>query len=100
MPRRVPAVPVVLHTRVVVGAGGGPEKPILNSPRFLAGRYRLLCAYMHAPTDPGFDHLRRKAAEAAAPLLSVHDRGPLDPSVASQLLAICRREKVDVWHGH
>ena len=100
MPSRVPAVPVVLHTRVVVGAGGGPEKTILNSPRFLVGRYRLLCAYMHGPTDPGFEHLRRKAAEAAAPLLSVHDRGPLDLSVLSQLLTICRREKVNIWHGH
>lgn len=93
-------IPVVLHTRVVVGAGGGPEKTILNSPRFLDGRYRLLCAYMHAPADPGFETLRRKAAEATAPLLSVHDRSPFDFSVVSQLLAICRQEKVKIWHAH
>jgi glycosyltransferase involved in cell wall biosynthesis len=97
---RTAAEPVVLHTRVVVGAGGGPEKTIFNSPRFLIGRYRLLCAYMHAPADPGFEHLSSKAEEAAAPLLSVHDSGPLDFSVFTQFLAICRREKVAIWHGH
>ena len=49
----------VLETRVVTGTGGGPEKTILNTPRFLdrAG-YRTLCAYMHPPGDPGFDQLR------------------------------------------
>ena len=28
-------LPVVLDTRVVTGTGGGPDKTILNSPRFL-----------------------------------------------------------------
>ena len=61
---------VVLDTRVVSGSGGGPDKTILNSPRFLVGTgYRMLCAYMHAPEDPGFEHLRRRAAEWGAPLL-------------------------------
>jgi glycosyltransferase involved in cell wall biosynthesis len=91
---------VVLHARVVVGAGGGPEKTILNSPRFLTGRYRLLCAYMHGPNDPGFAHLQRKAEAAAAPLLSVHDRGPLDLSVLREFLKICRTHQVTIWHGH
>jgi glycosyltransferase involved in cell wall biosynthesis len=100
MIRSSSAVPVVLHTRVVVGAGGGPDKTILNSPRFLAGRYRLLCAYMHRPDDPGFEHLRRKADDAGAPLVSIHDRGPLDVTVLTQMLAVCRRERVTIWHGH
>ena len=35
--------PVVFDTRVVTGAGGGPEKTILNSPRFLEPLgYRML----------------------------------------------------------
>jgi hypothetical protein len=37
--------PVVLHARVVTGSGGGPDKTILNSPRFLAPHgYEALCA--------------------------------------------------------
>src|SRR4051794_35855740 len=66
---------VVLDARVVSGAGGGPDKTILNSPRFLEGTgYRMLCAYMHAPDDSGFEPLRRRAAAWGAPLLSVPDR--------------------------
>src|SRR5262245_25672385 len=100
-PRGRSAAPVVLDTRVVSGSGGGPDKTILNSPRFLTPMgYRMLCAYMHPPGDPGFEQLRREAEPWRAPLLSVHDRGPLDWRVASAMLRICRREKVAVWHGH
>lgn len=102
MPRSLsPALPVVLDARVVTGSGGGPDKTILNSPRFLrpAG-YRMLCAYMHPPDDPGFDQLRKRADELQAPLLSVPDRGPWDCTVVTRVLSICRRERVRIWHGH
>ena len=99
--RVAPRGPVVLHARVVRGAGGGPDKTILNSPRFLAGSgYRVLCAYLHAPGDPGFGQLRDRARLWQAPLLPVPDRGPLDWRVLPRLLAICRRERVTIWHGH
>jgi glycosyltransferase involved in cell wall biosynthesis len=92
---------VVLDARVVCGTGGGPDKTILNSPRFLApDGYRNLCAYMHPPGDPGFEQLREKARLWQAPLLSVPDRGPLDWRVVLKLLDICRRERVAIWHGH
>src|SRR5438067_1964725 len=94
-------MPVVLETRVVAGSGGGPDKTILNSPRFLtAAGYRMLCAYMHPPGDPGFEQLRHRAAALDAPLLSVPDRGPWDCAVIGRLLHICRRERVSIWHGH
>jgi glycosyltransferase involved in cell wall biosynthesis len=100
-PKAKSVKPVVLDTRVVCGAGGGPDKTILNSPRFLSkAGYRMLCAYMHPPGDAGFEQLRRKAAAWQAPLLAVPDRGPWDWKVVAQLLAICRREKVSIWHGH
>jgi glycosyltransferase involved in cell wall biosynthesis len=109
-PKRGPAVRaraaargphVVLETRVVSGAGGGPDKTILNSPRFLTSAgYHTLCAYLHPPGDPGFEQLRAKAKVWQAPLLSVEDRGPCDWRVVPQLLQICRRERVAIWHGH
>jgi glycosyltransferase involved in cell wall biosynthesis len=93
--------PLVLDARVVKGSGGGPDKTILNSPRFLAPLgYRMLCAYMHEPDDDGFEHLRRKAEQWHAPLVSILDRGPLDWGVLTQFLNVCRRERVTVWHGH
>lgn len=92
---------VVLDVRVVTGSGGGPDKTILNSPRFLAAAgYRNLCAYMHPPSDPGFEEVRRRARELEAPLVPIPDRGPWDLSVLSRLLATCRREGVAIWHGH
>jgi glycosyltransferase involved in cell wall biosynthesis len=92
---------VVLEVRVVNEKGGGPEKTILNSPRFLrdAG-FWTICAYMHPPGDPGFDEIRRKARLLAAPLLAVEDRGPLDWRVVVRVLEICRRQRVAIWHGH
>jgi len=93
--------PLVLHTRVVTGTGGGPEKTILNSPRFLIPfGYNGLCAYMHPPGDPGFEELRRRAGSLDAPLLGIEDRGAWDLRVARRLLALCRERRVAIWHGH
>jgi glycosyltransferase involved in cell wall biosynthesis len=90
----------VLDVRVVTEAGGGPDKTILNSPRFLTELYRNLCAYMHPPGDAGFETLRAKARQWQAPVISVPDRGPWDWRVVVHLLDVCRREGVAVWHGH
>jgi glycosyltransferase involved in cell wall biosynthesis len=93
--------PVILDARVVTGAGGGPDKTILNSPRFLTPLgYRMVCAYMHPPRDPGFDVLRAKAERAGAPLISIPDRGAWDWRVFTEALRVCKRERVTVWHGH
>jgi glycosyltransferase involved in cell wall biosynthesis len=93
--------PVILDARVVTGAGGGPDKTILNSPRFLAPLgYRMVCAYMHPPRDPGFDVLRAKAERAGAPLISIPDRGAWDWRVFTEALRVCKRERATVWHGH
>ena len=93
--------PFVLHVRTVTGAGGGPEKTILNSPRFLRSLgYDSACAYLHPPGDSGFDLLRDRACNAGAELISVPDRGITDFSVVRRLLRICRERNVTIWHGH
>ncbi len=99
MPTRNP--PVVLDARVVTGGGGGPDKTILNSPRFLRERgYEMVCAYLHPPHDPGFAGIVAKAQKAGAPLVAVPDRGPWDWRVVTALLKVCRERDVAVWHGH
>lgn len=96
-----PDAPVVFDTRVVTGAGGGPEKTILNSPRFLEPLgYRMLCGYLHPPGDPGYEVIRAKAEQARAPLVSIPDRGFWDWRAVRHLLRACREHKVTVWHGH
>src|SRR5215510_2312864 len=82
--------PVVFDTRVVTGSGGGPDKTILNSPRFLNQvGYRMLCGYLHPPDDTGYEEIVRKAERYSAPLVSIPDRGPWDWRVVTQLLAVC-----------
>ncbi len=91
----------ILHTRVVCGAGGGPEKTILNSPRFLKPYgYNCLCAYMYPPSDEGFGILQHRAQAADCPLTGIEDRGALDFSVIRQLLNICRENNIQIWHAH
>ena len=54
----------VLHARIVTGAGGGPDKTILNSPKALKDtRYRELACFFHPPNDPGFEVIAERARE-------------------------------------
>jgi len=93
--------PMVLHVRVVTGHGGGPEKTILNSPRYLrALGYQAKLAYLHPPNDPGFLAIQERGRALAADVISIPDRGPLDISVVWRLACLCRRLRVAVWHGH
>ena len=93
--------PFVLHTRVVTGTGGGPEKTILNSPRFLAKHgVDSACLFMRPPNDPGFASLESKASVAGAEIIGVDDRGPLDRNVVRECIKVCKERNVDIWHGH
>ncbi len=93
--------PFVLHTRVVSGAGGGPEKTILNSPRFLKDLgYTSACLYLHPPNDPGTEMLRSRAAKYGAEFIGIEDKGPFDFSLLRKLVKVCHERKVEIWHAH
>lgn len=93
--------PFVLHTRVVTGTGGGPEKTILNSPRFLEQHgVDSATLFMRPPNDPGFASLESKAAVAGAEIIGVDDRGPFDRNVVRECIRVCKERNVDIWHGH
>lgn len=92
---------VVLHARVVTGPGGGPEKTILNSPRFLRSYgYDVPCVYLHPPGDAGFESLQHRAKDAEAELIGLPDRGIFDVQLIRSLIQLCRERCVDIWHGH
>lgn len=93
--------PVVLDARVVSGSGGGPDKTIINSPRYqLEDGYRMLCVYLRSPNDSGFTALEAKARAKGVELIPIDDHGALDGRVIPRLLDVCRRERVEIWHGH
>src|SRR5439155_19514908 len=96
-PASIAGRPMVLHVRVITGRGGGPEKTILNSPRFLRRLgYESKLAYLHPPGDPGFESIRQRGQSLEAEVLSVPDRGPFDVSVIRRLIRICREERVAI----
>jgi glycosyltransferase involved in cell wall biosynthesis len=102
VPFEKPNAPVVvLDPRVCAGSGGGPDKTLINSPRFLEGTgYEMICAYMHSAKDTQFERLRQKAQAKNVELIDIYDEGATDWRVVPQLLKLCRERNVAIWHGH
>ena len=91
----------ILHTRVVTGAGGGPDKTILRSAAGLDHeRYHAVAAYLHPAGDTGIDTLRGTAARFGMDMHSIPERGPFDLRAVRLMLDLCRRLSVDIWHAH
>lgn len=90
-----------MHVRVISGRGGGPEKTILNSPRFLAPLgYRSLCVYLRDPIDSGFEIIQRRAKEKNAPLVPIDDFGLKDFRIVSRLREVIQQYQPAIFHGH
>lgn len=91
----------MLHLRVVAGTGGGPEKTILNSPRFIRKYgYDAEVAYLANADEAIADSLRSRALEADCPLTIIPDRGATDWRVVFRLLTLCREKKIELLQAH
>lgn len=95
--------PLVLHARGVSGSGGGPEKTILNSPRFLKPLgFDSICVYLRDPEDEGFQSIWDRATAGKVPLIAIDDHGPFDTRIRKRVGALLRlvKAKSVIWHGH
>ena len=91
--------PLVLHVRSIAGHGGGPEKTILNSPRFLKSLgYRAACAFLTQPDEA--EDLRRRATDAEADLVVIRDGGIFDFRIVFRTVRLCRNLRPAIWHAH
>lgn len=91
----------MLHLRVVAGTGGGPEKTILNSPRFIRKYgFDAQVAYLANADESIADSLRSRALDANCPLTIIPDRGATDWRVVHRLLALCREQKIELLQAH
>ncbi|MFI4861762.1 MAG: glycosyltransferase [Phycisphaerales bacterium JB063] len=91
----------VLHARVVTGSGGGPDKTILRSASYLPhDRFDVASVYLHPAGDPGTARLWDIAHAHGMPRISIPERGAIDRRAIRQLVDLCRRRKVDIWHSH
>jgi glycosyltransferase involved in cell wall biosynthesis len=92
-------LPRVLHLRTVSGKGGGPEKTLLNSPRFLRGAYELRLAYIRPAADPEYD-MPERARAMGVDLVDIPERGPADPRTLARLAGEIRRFRPAILHAH
>lgn len=92
-------MPTVLHLRTVTGRGGGPEKTLLTSPRFIGAGYDLRLAYIRPAGDALYD-LPRRAADAGATLIDVPERHGFDPRTWRRLAEEIRHSQPDLLHAH
>jgi glycosyltransferase involved in cell wall biosynthesis len=95
--RRGPAR--ILHLRTVAGKGGGPEKTLLNSPRFLTGSYDVRLAYIRPQGDPEYD-MPAKARAMNVDLVDIPEVGPLDPRTLVRLAREVEAFRPDLLHAH
>ncbi len=93
--------PVILHTRVVTGSGGGPDKTILNSAAYAdPHNARMAAAYIHPRGDTGIETLRARAQRVGFRLHEIPESGPADPRTIRALYRLCKRLGVTIWHAH
>lgn len=89
------------HLRVVAGTGGGPEKTILNSPRFIKHHgYDAQVVYLCAPDPTIQQSLRSRAEKLDCPLTLIEDHGLRDISVIKKLLQFMRKERIELLQTH
>lgn len=93
------SVPKVLHLRTVTGKGGGPEKTILNSPRFLIGKYQLRMAYIRPQGDSQYD-MPERAAKLGVDLVDIPEKGAWDPLTFYRLIEEVRQFQPSILHAH
>ena len=93
--------PMVLHARILSGSGGGPDKTIMRSARYVdPARLRMGAVYIHPRHDPGIERIRQQAWGSDCRLWEVAERGPFDFRTLRSLIHLCRQQHVTIWHAH
>src|SRR5438876_521377 len=89
----------ILDLRTVCGLGGGPEKTLLNSPRYLEHAYEMRLAYIRPERDAQYD-MPSRALQMGVDLVDIPERGPLDVRTIRRLYDEVRRFKPALLHAH
>jgi glycosyltransferase involved in cell wall biosynthesis len=89
----------IMHLRTVVGRGGGPEKTLLHSHRYLDPEYAVRLLYIHPREDRDFD-MPQRAAATGADLVTVEERFGADLGTLPRVLNEILRYQPHVLHAH
>jgi glycosyltransferase involved in cell wall biosynthesis len=83
----------------VSGKGGGPEKTLLNNPRFLNDDYDVRLAYVRPEVDAEYD-MPRRAEAVGVHLTDVPERSGTDPRTVWRLAREIARFRPHLLHAH
>lgn len=83
----------------MTGHGGGPEKTLLASPKFISSRYQLRLAYIRPASDEQYD-MPVRAASAGVMLLDIPESGPFDVRTINTLVREIRQHRPKILHAH
>jgi len=92
-------MPKVLHLRTITGHGGGPEKTLLHSPRFIGTGYSLELAYIRPENDPLYD-MPARAGQLGVVLIDIPERGKFDLRTLRKLSSHVKHSSPDIIHAH
>lgn len=90
----------VAHIRSSSGKGGGPEKTIINSARFIdKQKFAMILIYLKSEDDNEFD-MHHRAKNAGVEMIVIPERNKIDFAALRKLRKILRERQVDIYHAH
>jgi glycosyltransferase involved in cell wall biosynthesis len=89
----------ILHLRTVSGRGGGPEKTILNSPRFLQHQYQMRLAYIRPSQDAEYN-MPERARNMGVDLADIPECSGVDFRTLWRLAREIKAFCPDLLHAH
>ncbi|MCS7014887.1 MAG: glycosyltransferase family 4 protein [Gemmatales bacterium] len=91
----------VLDVRVLRGNGGGPEKTLGLSARYLRDLgYQMTCAYLCDPEDEAAKQTIQNLRQQGTEVYVLDDCGPMDWKPLRGLTRIISNLGVVIYHGH
>lgn len=95
----------ILHVRVVANAGGGPDKTILRSAKYLdSAKYAVTCVYLYPQGSRDIEVLRERAEQEQTQFIAIPERGAFDFAAVNQVKQICLgsldQYTQTIWHAH
>jgi glycosyltransferase involved in cell wall biosynthesis len=90
----------ILELRAAGGAGGGPEKTILQgAARSDPKRFAVTVCYLRDLVDEDFD-IDSRARKLGIDYVEVRQRHALDTDIWKAVLSLVRQRRIDIAHAH
>lgn len=91
----------IMHLRSATGNGGGPEKTILNSPRYIdSGQFEMSVVYLKKSSDPDFRVPEQAARLGLRRFYVVEEGSWFDRRAMARVRQLMDEQQIDVLHTH